>query len=56
MKKSIYIEFKDNGYLVTSKEFLKGNGQNVYRFTEELKLLEALGMLILEKKVEVKER
>lgn len=53
--KDIHISFKQNGYLVTVRGLLKNNGEYVYKATEELRLLETLGLALLDKKVEVKE-
>lgn len=54
--KRIKIDFKQNGYLVTIEGLLKNNGEYVYKATEEIKLLEALGLAIIEKKIEVREK
>lgn len=54
--RQIRIDFKHNGYLVTTSGLLKNNGEYVYKATEEIKLLEALGLALLEKKIEVKEK
>lgn len=50
------IKFLKNGYVVTFLGFLKENGQVVYKFTEELKMLEEIGLHILGKKIEAKEK
>lgn len=54
--KNIEIKFKQNGYMVNFVGFLKNNGERVYKFTEEFKLLEDIGQAIVDKKVEVKEK
>ena len=54
--KYVDIKFKQNGYVVSYTGFLKNNGEVVYKWTEELKLLEDLGQMLLEKKVEAREK
>ena len=54
--KHIDIKFKNNGYVVTFTNFMKNNGEVVYKFTEELKLVEDLGAVLLDKKIEAKEK
>lgn len=54
--KHIDIQFKDNGYVVTFRDFSKDNGEFVYRSTEELKLVEDIGRALLGKKIEAREK
>lgn len=54
--KGIKVEYKKNGYVVTFLGFLKDNGESVYKFTEELKLVEDIGKALLDKKIEAKEK
>lgn len=54
--KGIDIKFKKNGYVVTFVGFLKDNGEVVYKFTEELKLVEDIGKALLDKKIEAREK
>lgn len=54
--KSVDIKFKKNGYVVTFVGFLKDNGESVYKFNEELKLVEDIGRALLDKKIEAKEK
>lgn len=52
----IDIQFKDNGYVATFRDFAKDNGEFVYKATEELRLVEDIGRALLGKKIEAKER
>ncbi len=54
--KSINIQFKQNGFIVKYDGLLKHNGEYVYKMTEEFKMLEEIGLAVVEKKVEVKEK
>lgn len=54
--KNIDIKFKKNGYVVTFVGFLKENGEVVYKFNDELKLVEDIGKALLDKKIEAKEK
>jgi len=56
MNRFVDIKFKKNGYVVTYAGFLKENGEVIYKFNEELKLVEDLGKALLDKKIEAKEK
>lgn len=56
MSKFVDIKFKKNGYVVTYVGFLKNNGEVVYKFNEEIKLVEELGQMLIEKKIEAREK
>jgi hypothetical protein len=54
--REIKIRFNSNGYTVVSDGFVKNNGDFVFKFTEEKGLLEHIGKIVLDKKVEVIEK
>lgn len=49
----IEIVFKQNGFVVRYEGMMKNNGDYVYKATEEKKMLEEIGLAILDKKIEV---
>ncbi len=52
----ISIETTNNGYLVTIDQSLNKDGRHVFRSVDIMPMLEFVGTIINDKKVEVKER
>ncbi len=55
-QKQVQIKAVNNGYGVTFEGFVRNNGPYVFKHTEEFKMLEQIGEMILGKKVEVKDK
>lgn len=51
----IVIQSVKNGFVVVTEGSMKDNGTTVHKATEELQMLEQIGKVILDKRVDVKE-
>lgn len=47
----IEIESVNNGYVITTQDTIRSNGVKVYKNTEEMQLLEDIGLLLVDRKV-----
>lgn len=52
----VELQFKNDGYVLIVKGFVRHNGEFVFKATEELRLVERLAEVLMEKRVEIVEK